>query len=128
MPWWVRVGVETVRELNYWRIHGSALIAQQKAREVLHGSDSDRRESALAMFEAQTFTRRHRNVEWATTWAAINDVFCMELESVLGSCDENDRVNVTGILAIVSSRRRDFPLDEASEALAAAKRQSILMV
>lgn len=122
------IWIQAVREVNYWRSHGSTVIAEQKVRESLRMRDTSEMypHAALAMLESQAAMRRRRNADWASTWAAINDVYCMELESMLESCDETDRVNIAGILGVMSGRRRDFPLDAVSEALAAAKRESIL--
>jgi len=128
MPWRLRAWREVLRDLNHWRTHGSEVIALQKAREVMRDSDRDRRLSVLSMLESQAGMRRLRNIEWASTWAAINDVNCIELEARLGDCDECDRANLAGILDIVSGRRRDFPLDAVSEELAATKRESILTI
>ena len=126
MPWRLRAGIEAVRQLNRWRTHGSTVIAEQKARESLRERDRIDPDSVLGLLESQTLIRRQRGVEWATTWAAINDVYCIELRSLLESCEDADRPALTGILEFVSSRRRGFPLDASSEALAAAKRESIL--
>ena len=130
-----RAWIEIVRFMNYWRPHGSPTEAERRARECLqqrgrllsrNNDEGMEPMGILALLESQTLWRRRRSVEWATTWAAINDVLCIELETLIRQPHDYDPSDLLGILKYARSRRAEFPLDEPGEIAVTAKRESIL--